>query len=554
MIKRIINYRNKAVTGILLLSIALSSCGRTSYVEVTDYGDTNTLSASKSDASSEESPGYFKEDDANVKIDLKIDEEFTYNDITYSVKCDYKKDRPHDELDIYHVLEVSDDSNIEDNMVESVFGGTAKKLDQISVKEDTEYVPLVSKYRIIKSKLTGKPKDVQYDDYEFYVNLDSLVTLGSNETCKWEDTDKYYIHLYEGMYNKVRFGLIYAYDKVENVRYVYFKPVSINEYFPEYKFKTLMLRNSTDNNGYQCVGNVCNSEDIDIQGTIQDFIDNKLGLSNEYTKLGNSFNEYTKRSWSLIGYDTGETGNKAEKSMTQLVFSDDDFVHSIVNYDPVFNRDGIETHNVDQFPRSVEQLTAQENRMEDSLKKGNMFFNSLYDPYKYLEWDEERDNNTSFTYDGYALYLNPGYIDTEESIDDSNYFSYDYSANAPVNCGVIEVTSKGILGADIIQVMEVENVEPSRLVNSDTIKNKLIEALKSEKYTGKFAGKTDVDVLGANLFYYYNTSDSQYAPTWDFYMISYDKSSINDADYDITPEDYIHVYIDASTGKVLSDD
>jgi hypothetical protein len=366
--------------------------------------------------------------------------------------------------------------------------------------------------------------------------------------------------MYEGKYNDMRYGLILAYDKVENTRFIYFKPVNIDEYFPDMNIKTVMHRNSTDENGFPCIDNICTLEEDEVKKQAVDFLNDKLGLSESESNLGNDFSSYTRKARPLIGFnkDFGVVAPTVFDSISQIVFTDSDYVHSIENYQPTFMAN-VEIHSTDQFPRTVELLSEQDDLMEDALQEGAIFSCALADPYRYLNWEEHKDDMVTYTCDGYALYLNYGYSNNIGSSSEYAVVSEVYRNEAPVNYGSIEVTSKGIFGVDIMYMFDVESVEPASLVDQDTLVDSLKKAVKSDDFAEYIPddpdASYDISSLGNNLIYYYDEKSSMYCPAWDIVLYVYDRAATSsDAQEDnifITPDDYTHVYIDATTGNLL---
>ena len=556
-INRFTNY--KKLTVALVFCMIITGCGNRKEVVVSDYGSTEINSAASYSAND-----YYVADDEDSKVVFDIDwqDSFEANDISYNLNCFYHKENDLNSLNRYLVKRISDSGDMDEGIVSSLFGNTGRRVLSISNDKKAEYVPFLYKFKSLKSILDKTPRNTEYDDFECFVNYDSVITPGTTETCKWEDNDKYYIHIYEGKYQNMRFGLILAYDKIEQTRYIYFHPINIDEYYPEKSIKTVMLRNSVDENGYPCIGNECTFSYSDVQDQINVFLSERLGINEAESGLGVKYDVCSERLRPFIGYTGNLNTGSITESISQVVFSDSDYVHSIIEYSPTFNRNGIEMKNTDQFPRSVELLAEQDDRMKESLEKRNPFLNSLWDPYKYLDWNEAEEGNVSYTYDGYALYLNPGFMNSYDITDEYGYLSKDYIDVAPVNSGVVEVTSKGIFGADIVQMIKVEKESPAHILKTDCVKDILINSLKSQEFKKIVNAGSEVLVSGTNLINYYNEKASIYAPTWDFAVYVFSEKQLEELSEteilvgDVTDTsqvvipDVVHIYIDAESGEV----
>ena len=580
------NSKLRKVAATLAFCLALSGCGAKGNTVVSDYGDMEISSEESSPGSAKETstedPNAFltaEGEDGNVQLDLILFEDFEENDITYSIFSNYSSKKNLNEMHKYSVARISDSEELEKDIVESLFGDTGKKVTTISNEKYDEYVSFLNKYKSYKSILEKKPRNSEYDNFECVVNYDPVLTPGDAVSYDWVDNDNYYIHIYEGQYNDVRFGLMIAYDKVEQARYIYFNPVSVEEYYPGKNIKTVMLRNSVDINGNPCIDNECTLAYSDVQEQVERFLDSELGINDSEASLGCDYNSYNMRLRPLIGFIGSEQNGGNETSISQVVFSDSDFAHSVIEYSPTFERNGIEMKNTDQFPRSVEILAEQDDRMGDSLRKGHPFMESLWDPYKYMDWTDEEKDKISYTYDGYALYINPGFANNYNVMDGYSYISKDYIESAPINSGVVEVTSKGIFGVDIVQMLQVYDVSPTRILNPEKLKDKLMAAVKSEDFTKLIGDKDMVFITGANLIYYYDEGSSAYVPAWDFPVetmlqkefaedvpedVSEDSNEVitddisGDSTGEISQEVEVmfgepgmHIYVDAETGEVL---
>lgn len=559
-------FKNKKsrLASLLILTLMLTGCGSNEVEVGDDYGVPD--GATTSDASAD---SYMKINEASmVDVELEWADTFTEDNTKFSLSLDYHDSINPEELCTYKVRALSCDEKKDEDLVNSLFEGTGKKLESISNSSNSEYIPFIYKYKTIKAILDKEPREQSSDPFEdFYgyinydtIEFDSIISPGEKEECKWVDSDKYYIHMYEGKYNDMRYGLILAYDKVENTRFIYFKPVNIDEYFPDMNIKTVMHRNSTDENGFPCIDNICTLEEDEVKKQAVDFLNDKLGLSESESNLGNDFSSYTRKARPLIGFNKvfGVVDSTVFDSISQIVFTDSDYVHSIENYQPTFMAN-VEIHSTDQFPRTVELLSEQDDMMEDALQEGAIFSCALADPYRYLNWEEHEEDTVTYTCDGYALYLNYGYSNNIGSSSEYAGVSEVYRNEAPVSCGSIEVTSKGIFGVDIMYMFDVESVEPASLVDQDTIVDSLKKAVKSDDFAEYIPvnpdASYDIYSWGNNLIYYYDEKSSMYCPAWDIGLSVIDKTAtpgdLQEAYADLISGNAVHIYIDATTGNLL---
>lgn len=563
-------FKNKKsrLASLLILTLMLSGCGSNEVEVGDDYGVPDGATTTNASAGS-----YMKINEASM-VDVELDwaDTFTEDNTTFSLSLDYHDSINPEELCTYKLRAVSCDEKKDEDLVNSLFGDTGKKLESISNSSTSEYIPFIYKYKTIKAILDKEPREQSSDPFEdFYgyinydtVKFDSIISPGEKEECKWVDSDKYYIHMYEGKYNDMRYGLILAYDKVENTRFIYFKPVNIDEYFPDMNIKTVMHRNSVDENGFPCIDNICTLEEDEVKKQAVDFLNDKLGLSESESNLGNDFSSYTRKARPLIGFNKffGVADPTVFDSISQIVFTDSDYVHSIENYQPTFMAN-VEIHSTDQFPRTVELLSEQDDMMEDALQEGAIFSCALADPYRYLNWEEHEEDTVTYTCDGYALYLNYGYSNNIGSSSEYAGVSEVYRNEAPVSCGSIEVTSKGIFGVDIMYMFDVESVDPASLVDQDTIVDSLKKAVKSDDFAEYIPvnpdASYDIYSWGNNLIYYYDEKSSMYCPAWDIGLSVIDKTAtpgdLQEAYADLISGNavniYVNIYIDATTGNLL---
>ena len=108
------------------------------------------------------------------------------------------------------------------------------------------------------------------------------IKASTAETYKWVDNDEYSIHMYEGNYNNKRFGLILAYDYFLCTRYVFFEPISIEEYFPDCNYKTLNLSYAPElMEDTKNLENKCEYSNEEVKEIASDFLRETLDFGQE---------------------------------------------------------------------------------------------------------------------------------------------------------------------------------------------------------------------------------------------------------------------------------
>ena len=245
---------NKKLAIVLSIFLCSSGCGRagSDSASVDDYGpqsaQTDTIDENKMGDSIEESDEIVNTSDYGEyeTVDVSLDWQDSLNVGNKEISCsvEFSKSVPVDELRKYTMNRAQDFSSSEEMILVALFGESYKKLDKLSFVNGTDYIPFLYKYRTLID-IFEKDDAVELDIgiYQWIGNYKPIINGSFDEEYKWVDEDDYSIHMYEGTYNGQRFGLILAYDKVRQTRYIYFKPISIDEYYPEERFKNVMLYN-----------------------------------------------------------------------------------------------------------------------------------------------------------------------------------------------------------------------------------------------------------------------------------------------------------------------
>jgi hypothetical protein len=124
--------------------------------------------------------------------------------------------------------------------------------------------------------------------------------------------------------------------------------------------------------------------------------------------------------------------------------------------------------------------------------------------------------SANFKTDGYAFYLNPGFEYRFESNIGIQYFDNDL-----VNAGTIEITSKGIFGVDIIQMLDYENKEDETLASSDVIIDAAKNILEEDEFPDFMAEWESIQIDDVRLEQYV-TEDTISVPAWKFILMDGD--------------------------------
>jgi hypothetical protein len=419
---------------------------------------------------------------------------------------------------IYEGHEVGDFKESEEKIVNSIFGGTGKKLESIAYKDATSYITFLYKYRLLTLKFQDN-SEFSEDDYKDVYRENGLpINSSFQDTYKWIDNDKYSIHMYEGTYENTRFGLLLAYDYLTKTRYIFFDPIAIDEYLPGCQYKTMNI-----SAGYDALGKVIETENNCKYSSdeVKHMAAELLGcfeIENAESDLSNDYSMYSMATWPLASWNVAAmvggtpvesyTGD-SEDAMCSLVFSDADCYTMATN-------DGKVTPSAG-YHRLAEQY---------------------YDLPESTDFDRFVENNTgrstegvNYTTDGYAVFLNSDFSD----------FSY-------YNAGVVKVTSKGIYGADIVQSVVVDSITDNiELMDFDGIKDSLVKELDKNLDMDKL---DNPDKLKIPMAYFsmgqIESADKKdgsctFVPCWIFIVSGSDKSadvSINAVDGTIVNINY----------------
>lgn len=477
----------------LLFALSVSGCGKKETV-VEDYGSTDVVTeSSETDADYSQGDGKTLKEMFGDRVKWKE----TIGVQGVSTKVDLSIDIPDtDFLNVYKSRSVSHDQADEDRIVKALFGDTGKKLEELKYTNETDYITFLDKYRDILNYMEGKGYNF-FDDPEAFEEEKGAIGPDFPEVYRWLDETNRYIHMYEGEYNGIKYGLLLAYDGDSEIKYVFLDPISIKDYFPDKDYKTMVYETNTQTmEKISDVKNECSMSYEDATKKAQEFLKEIIGLNETDNCVGRSSDLYhAMAGLPMYGLGYNDGGPVA------LTFSDKDYVSTLQN------------SNVGSGAIGIERLAAQKDLMREGMEK-----------YKCSYYEFLMKNNTAGTEDptlsrnGYAVYLQSP---TAEVIKMENMYSMDTG-----NTGVIKMTDKGVYGAELLLFYETEEIiEDVELLDFEKIKTSLKNALE-EKLDMKKMGDTDIlnITMGALKYESYcsdeNSDKYSQIPVWTFYVES----------------------------------
>lgn len=295
-----------------------------------------------------------------------------------------------------------------------------------------------------------------------------------------------------------------------------------------------MLRNSQDLYGRKdTTPNNCDLSEEEVENEITEFLTGKLHMKDTEVDLGNGFKVYSMTADPFIGSVDSLTtdGESNADGISMVIFSDSDYLRTVVGYSPEFEDEDVDAI-CDWMARSVEILTNQDD--PGNAQSSENLENILFDFTKYISTDEMSKGGIRYTVDGYAMYLNPAFQEAYEN----NSVIGKLNSGIEVNSGVVEVTSKGIFSADIIQMLDIEQVEKADLADISVIKDAVKNALSSDACPVRLSER-NLLMINEVYFSYYLLNDSKYIPVWI---------------YSVTTDDYSQsadIIVDAVTGELV---
>ena len=466
--------------------------------EVSSPGD----SASSSSTAVKTSSKTLKEQFGDA---VKWQDPFTAQDVSF--KTNKVKNIPDVEyLNMYEVTSYDVSSAGEQEFADKFFDDGATKLEELKYVDDTSYMIQMYKYRNLEyifrlSQLDESASDEDYDK-DF-----SIITADSGIDYKWIDGDEYSIHMYEGKYNGINYGLIIGYSPLNNRKYVFFEPTDIREYYPDQEFKTLMLESdATQFGGTLDSGNICTLEEQEIQDLASAFVQEKFGLSDFDAQMSNDFNGYNDTIADLVYYMSDSQGNVGGRSV--MTFSDGDYISTT---DYLLDSNGF---------RSADCLAEQDDLVKTYMEEHNIDF--AWEGFYRSLMNDSSKKTANVVRDGYAVYLSsPFTVGTESA---ASYLNSYRSMVESVNSGCVMVTSKGIYGVDMVLGLEtVDATESVELADFQTITDSCIQILDEKMDLPSLGNLKNMNLSSIDLVYEAvedEDGDGVYevVPAWAFYF------------------------------------
>ena len=500
----------------LVFIMSMTSCGKKDVVVEEYGGNSNTdLSHNTATATSSDSKDYEEGDGMGLKGAygdvVRWEETFTAKGIT--IRVNQSKNMSDNPINVYNTRMIKDPIDKEAAIVKSLFGDSAKKIEELRYTDEKKYMSMLYKYRALIGEfeyMEESTEPIQVTDrvYEYDPEPFKIIDSSFDKTYKWVDDSKYYIHMYEGKYKGINYGLIIAYDKVSKREDINFYPISIDDYFPDKNYKTLLVEsnnslfNSATDDGEDQNENKCSFSEEEASSMATDFL-KELMLDEKMCKVthnemayGSSILDNNNMPIGYFGpYMYGDTDTK-DNGMEILAFSDSDFVSS---YRKAIDNDK-EYRDVD----SIKILGEQKDRVTEAYEKHG------WDIYDYLGmYNSEGAEEANIDINGYALFLDFG----------AESMLYNYP-----NTGQIMITDKGIFGADLTFTCEMEEVvENVKLLDFEKIKESLKNDMEESLDLEAMNDPDSLEVYIMNYTYYpYTDKDAPdkviYIPAWEFQM------------------------------------
>ena len=483
---------------------SLSGCGG----KQEDFADYGTIQGeADSEQSVEENSKEGTEAQATTAADT-ISDEVSYSNISWAEKDLTIKGLPAKaeigeksfdtgDRHVYEGTNVDDFSKSETRIVQALFGDTAKKIEKLSYTDETSYMPFLYKYRRLKGQLDHSIDYTKISEVQTpYFENQKAINSSFDETYEWVDNEDCSIHMYEGTYKSKKFGLILAYDKEMYTRYIFFHPISVDEYFPGSNYKTLNICYAADQlEETKNLTNKCEYSIDDVKEMASDFLCNNLDFNQKYLSFTDNGTTYTSMVWPVgevyaSNDDYSGIGGKEEyeeavdrkENKASLIFTDADCVSTSKN-------NGSAVANAGYY-----RLTSQ----DYELKDGEFFDQAV-------SLSENKEATINYDVDGYAVFLNCPYSGFSPEI---------------VNVGAILVTSNGLYCIDVIQNSNITGIgEEVTLRSFDNIKECFLEGVEKELDLGKMNNPESL-----------NIADASYISNIEYYGIDIDNDGKNKDD------------------------
>ena len=537
--------KKQLISALITFGMLVGSVGcGTKNTVVTDYGTTESSSetvssAGDADTSSTKTDAHYELGNSESLAEYFGDsvkwDETTSIDGT-EVKLKGKIEVPDvKSLNVYNAKILLNNDSWEDELVNRIFGDSAKKLEEVSYTNETDYMMLL--YRLRTFYLEKELRDAYLVESENDFNPDiyeemerkrySVINSSFDETYKWYDSEGSFLHMYEGEFQGKRYSLLVGYMEDSLSRIIYLSPVSVEDIFPGEGIKSMLMENEENDRGVRYdYENESNLTPDDVKKSVSDFLTDKVGLGANDICISNNGQNYDSL-YGNIFYNSFYND-----AMTALTFTDSDYLTS--------KKCVLSTTSLTDYRILAEQ---------DDIAKRAMERGGSFDYYSYINtYNPPLDQVVNAKRNGYVMYLSSGFT-MPQSIEAFTY-------NTCSNYGRITVTDKGIFDADIMYASTVlDVVENVKLLGLDNIR----EALKSDitenidKYRNAINSTTSREGNGlkyirldtVRLDYYLlgeeeNNEDNTatFVPAWQIWL-----SGNN--------EGYVIAYINAIDGSII---
>ena len=419
--------------------------------------------------------------DRNEPVELKIGVSFPIPDI--------------EGMNVYELSESADFTD-ELSYANGFFDDGATKLEKIGYENATKYMSMLHEYRGILREIKSTTPEAN-----LFISVNEMVDVIDStypRTYFWADEDTYYIHMYEGTFQGIKYGLILAYSEVLDQRYIFFDPIDIKDYYPDHDFQTLMFEQAQHLAGDE-IENECGTDRETVKEIARKFLAEKVHLPEAENIITTDYVPYMMSSVTANCLSTMLGVALNRNSLTALSFSDSDYVST---YDATEIGGGY---------RGCEILGEQRDQIREYIynhsgtNNYDAVFNVIGSP----------DSKADIYRDGYALYIGSPL----EINDIKNNFDY----GIYLNTGMVKITSKGFYGADLKLGRSILDVtEKVELLDFEKIKESFLAEME-KNFDPKKIGTCKIITLESMYLTYFEIMDEKsgrkkMVPVWEFNM------------------------------------
>ena len=403
----------------IMLAFSLAACGKGEVI-VDDYGSDGTQnSVAGTDASSGDADSLKVVQGSGQPLRdvygdrVSWEESLVAGDKTVSVTASYTiPDVPG--MNVYRSRLVGDGKNEEEKIVKALFGDTGKKIDEFKITNETDYITMAYKYRkvmsnrnMITASIENEGETISISDINDQYRL---ISPDSVETYKWIDEDDIFIHMYEGDYQGIKYGLLLAYDIYTKQRIIFFDPVSIKAYYPDKEYKSLYIEGSNDSTSEPIeIENACTKSVEQVKEEASKFLKDKLNISSSINKITTDSTSYNFMGDNIAGFEFSSYEYKDEGASV-LAFTDSDYLSAIISGGHGGKGAGYQV------------LALQQDLFTESGEEDIYMYISRH---KYD--DEASKEEVNFDVDGYAVYLESSIHSLNQDLKDPQNMTFSFS-------------------------------------------------------------------------------------------------------------------------------